>query len=239
MGLTIHYALRSDAASEDEARRLVEALRQRALDLPFAKVGDLLEFRGRECDADRHEHPGHRWLLVQAVRSVWPEEVHREVAPEQVIAFVTDPGEGCEPAHFGLCRFPQAIREGGREVATGLSGWSWESFCKTQYASNPECGGIENFLRCHISVVGLLDRAGRLGMTVEADDESGFYDDRDVEALAAEVMRWNRGIAAFTGRLKDIFGDDFAAEITKYPNFERLEAEGRRDRSGDSHEAEP
>ena len=33
-------------------------------------------------------------------------------------------------------------------LKTGLSGWRWSSFCKTQYASNPQCGGVPHFLRC-------------------------------------------------------------------------------------------
>lgn len=229
VGLTIHYSLSPDAASPEDARRQVEALRQRALDLPFAQVGDLLEFRGEACDPGSHDHPGHRWLLVQAVRSVWPGEEHHEVGPDHVIAFTADPGTGSETANFGLCRYPQAIESRGRRLPTGLPPWSWESFCKTQYASNPDCGGVENFLRCHLSVVGLLDHAAKLGLLGDVTDESGFFEQRDVEGLAAEVVRWNRGIAAFTGRWKDLFGDGFAAEITQFPNFERLEAEGRRD----------
>jgi len=38
MGLTIHSDLHSDTRSPSEARRLVEELRRRALDLPFAEV---------------------------------------------------------------------------------------------------------------------------------------------------------------------------------------------------------
>ena len=35
MGLTIHYALKSDADGPERARQLVERLRQAALDLPM------------------------------------------------------------------------------------------------------------------------------------------------------------------------------------------------------------
>jgi hypothetical protein len=66
VGLTIHYTLSSGSASADEARRQVEALRQRALDLPFAEVGDLVEFEGDDCRFDRHDDPLVRWLLAQA-----------------------------------------------------------------------------------------------------------------------------------------------------------------------------
>jgi hypothetical protein len=150
--------------------------------------------------------------------------------PTHVIAFRTWPGEGCEAANFGLCRYPaEVVTADGRRIPTDLPGWTWQSFCKTQYASNPDCGGVENFFRCHLSVVGLLDHAIKLGLSADVTDESGFYEDRNVEELAAEVVRWNKGIAAFTGELKDLLGDGFAAEITRFPNFERLEAEGRKD----------
>lgn len=230
MGLTIHYSLRSETESAAEARRLIEALRQRALDLPFASVGDVLEFRNEQCDPHAHEHPRHRRLLTQAVSTIFPGGAMQDVVPEHVIAFTTDPGDGSEPANFGLCRYPpEIVDRDSKTIETELPRWGWESFCKTQYASNPDCGGMENFLRCHLPVVGVLDQAARLGLLSEVTDESGFFDDRDVEGLAAEVMRWNRGLAAFTGTLIDIFGRDFASEITSFPNFERLEAEGRRE----------
>lgn len=34
-------------------------------------------------------------------------------------------------------------------------------------------------------------------------------------------------IAAFVGKFKDQFGDDVAAPILKFPDFEHLEAKGR------------
>ena len=46
MGLTIHYSLQSDTRSERKARSLVEQLRQRAMDLPFENVGEIVEAKG-------------------------------------------------------------------------------------------------------------------------------------------------------------------------------------------------
>ena len=60
MGLTIHYSLHSTARSIDEARKLVEQLRQRALDLPFKRVGDIVDFTGDECDYDKRPPPRDR-----------------------------------------------------------------------------------------------------------------------------------------------------------------------------------
>jgi hypothetical protein len=149
------------------------------------------------------------------------------VSPSHVIAFATSPGAGCEDANFGLCRYPGIIDVDGRRIRTGLRGWSWQSFCKTQYASNAECGGVENFLRCHLSLIRLLDHAANLGVLDEVSDEGDFWEKRDAEALVKEVGQWNQQLAGFVGKLKDQLGCDFVAPITEYPNFEHLEAKGR------------
>jgi hypothetical protein len=115
-----------------------------------------------------------------------------------------------------------------KRIRTGLSGWSWNSFCKTQYASNRDCGGVENFLRCHLAVIKILDHAKSLGILDDVSDEGDFWQDRDVRALAQQVGQWNEMIAAFAGELKDMLGSDQVdAEITKFPKFEHLEAAGR------------
>ena len=234
MGLTIHYNLKSDTRSSAEARRLVESLRKKALDLPFAQVGEVVELTGDACDFDRcdREHP-HRWLLIQAGQFVERDGIHYTAMPKHVIAFSTDPGEGCEQANFGLCIYPgtlniQDLRTGlARRLRTGLSGWCWSSFCKTEYASGAQYGGMENFLRCHLAVIRLLDHAKQIGILGTVNDEGDFWEKRDVAALAREVGQWNEGMAGLVGQLKDMFGGDFDAPITQFPDFEHLEAKGR------------
>ncbi len=115
-------------------------------------------------------------------------------------------------------------------MATHLDGWRWGSFCKTQYASNPDCGGINNFLRSHLCVVKLLDFAQRTKLiTVEVQDEGGYWEKRDLEKLAGEVGQWNELIAAFSGILHDAAdkqGATIESAIMGFPNFEHLEAKG-------------
>jgi hypothetical protein len=229
MGLTIHYALQSDTRSVPKARKLIEQLRQRALDLPFQSVGDLVELGETDCDftACEQDDPN-RWLLIQAGRYVEHDNIHYTVTPKHVIAFSAWPGDGCEEANCGLCLYPGTIetREGKR-IRTGLKGWSWNSFCKTQYASNRDCGGVENFLKCHLVVIRLLDCAKEIGLLGEVSDEGEYWETRDVKALASEVGEWNTMIAGFAGELKDLLGDGVKSEIAKYPDFEQLEAKGR------------
>ena len=210
MGLTIHNHLRSSTRSPKKARELVARLRGRALDLPFERVDDIIELSGQACDFNQYnrEHPN-RWLLIQA-------------------------GQGCEEADFGLCRYPATIAVSDpthprvrRKIRTGLGGWTWGSFCKTQYASNPDAGGVNNFLRCHLSVIRMLDHAKELGILQSVSDEGDFWEKRDLESLVREVGEWNEMLAALAGRFKDAVGDEVLSAIAAFPNFERLEAAGR------------
>ena len=184
MGLTIHYNLRSAARWPQQAWDMVARLRGPALDLPFERVGDTVELQGAQCNHEQYDrdHP-HRWLLIQAGQYVDdPQNAGYSygVTPQHVIAFSTWPGAGCEEANFGLCRYPSAIevdnpvrRGNKRRIATRLAGWRWASFCKTQYASNPQHGGVANFLRCHLAVITMLDHARSLGILSQVNDEGG------------------------------------------------------------------
>lgn len=228
MGLTIHYRLTTKLIDPKDVRKLVETMRQHAMDLPFKEVGDVKEWTGEETDY--HGSPEeYRWLKIQATGHVMDGERHLMVAPQHVIAVSTFPGEGCEPANFGFCKYPASVPSpaGGKKLATKLDGWSWTSFCKTQYASDPKCGGVKNFLRCHLCVIKMLDFLKQSGLvTVEVRDESEFWDKRDLKALAKEVGDWNEMIAAFVSDLRSTSEGKVAAPITGFPNFEHLEAKG-------------
>ncbi|MDB5292578.1 MAG: hypothetical protein JWL69_3819 [Phycisphaerales bacterium] len=218
----------------------MEQLRRRALDLPFKHVGEVLDLSGPACDYEQADDDNaDRWLLVQASHSVNEGDYYYSVPPHRLIAFPTLPGDGSESTNFGLCQYPGSIEKpNGKKLSTGLlSGWHWSSFCKTQYASNPDVGDVENFLRCHLSVIRLLDHAQTLGILHEAVDEGGYWKKRGVKALVEEVGRWNSMIAGFVGGMKDLIGGQgVESEITRFPNFEHLEAEGRAD---EADETEP
>jgi hypothetical protein len=268
MGLTIHYSFESETPDRKAARTLVEKIRSLAMDLPFDEVGQLVELRGKCADFNHPDFQSrgnleeHRWLAIQACQYVtFPGDrpIHLTVPPQEIIAFEMLPGPGCESANFGLCRYPSRIlaeiRSGRKkQIDTGLGGrWRWSSFCKTQYASDPKCGGVANFLRCHISLITLLDRiAERLGVSVECNDEGG-YGAMQVAAegggsgwvsrpghysprlLAEEIGRWNEMIASFVGRLNDIVrptGVQTESAISQFSNFEELEFRGQEKAAG-------
>jgi hypothetical protein len=245
MGLTIHYQL-ATSGDEAHARKLVQELRQVALDLPFEHVDEIVEFQGDQCYwKQRADDDPHRWLLIQSCPQIaLPLESEEkdsdftrviDILPQQIIAFETEPGDGCERANFGLGLFPAEVShpEFGK-LKTKLESWSWQSFCKTHYASDPRCGGLPNFLRCHLGVVAVLDEAKKLGFLGKVTDEGEFWETRSLERLTSQVGMQSAMLAGFVGALKDIAGQEAGgagavkAPIAGYPNFEHLEAEGQR-----------
>jgi hypothetical protein len=241
MGLTIHYSLKA-RGSEAQAQKLITALHQTAQDLPFKELGQIVDLAGDQCDFNKrdHEDPLH-WLLIQAQESVeivsqrqviggQPYRSYQRVQPIRLIAFTAWPGAGCEQSNFGLGEFPAVVETHAGPLKTKLSGWRYSSFCKSQYASNPNCGGVPNFLQCHLTVIAMLDKAKALGCLAEVDDEGGFWQTRDLRALVQQIGSWNELLAAFGGRFKDLLGDGslgVESAIAQYPDFEQLEAAGQ------------
>jgi hypothetical protein len=234
MGLTIHYSLRAQC-SEAKAFSLVTQLHQAAHDLSFKELGEIVDLSGDACDYNkRNTDDPLRWALIQAAGDVRVKGTHCmgdsfvNIVPTQVICFTAWPGEGCEESNFGLCQYPEEIydRRFGT-IESRLSGWHWKSFCKTQFASSPGCGGVANFLRCHLTVIALLDKARELRLLNEVHDEGGFWEKRDVPALVNEIGSWNELFAAFGGKLKDVLGDGVESAMSEYPNFEQLVAAGQ------------
>lgn len=87
---------------------------------------------------------------------------------------------------------------------------------------------MENFVRCHLSVVKLLDFIKKSGLaTVLVTDEGAYWEGRNLEALVKEVGDWNVFIAGVTSIIRSQ-GDGMTIEapITGFPNFEHLEAKG-------------
>jgi hypothetical protein len=198
---------------------------------------------------------------------LYPTEIEWEYKPQDDQRFEDAPKDGFSWDRFSWrkwdrhckrlnqLRSPAAYRE-VRKVPTNLTGWHWRSFCKTQYASDPSCGGIPNFLRCHISVITLLERMAKLpGLQVKVEDEGKYgpstYSDDWQEAhethrkptyrrhkgkynpaaLAKEVGEWNTMIAGLTGALGDALagsGMQLEAPIQDFPDFEHLEFKGRK-----------
>ena len=242
MGLTIYYDLSLPAETpEVEVYRLLAKLRDEARTLPFEATSELV--RLTEQDLDRPSPM--RGLAFEGLEDVVDvvgrfvrDKLYREShglevehAPDEeyfyveapdglpvvVIGFAVAPGAGSEPASFALAKLDEQDTS---------SRWFWQAFCKTQYAS---AHGDDHFVKCHTSVVALLDAAQRIGITCDVHDEAGFYESRDESQLLASVDKMNRLIAQFAGHLSDAYAEaggdsrQVQGEIFRHPDFERLE----------------
>lgn len=268
MGLTVHYSFESEINSVKAIKDLIGKIRQRAMDLPFHSVTDMFDLKGDECDIDKQRHiedGGRRWMLcgVSAhvtIQKTATSELSTTVPPKRLIGFTVLVGAGSEPLNFVFATYPKTIRYPQlksfpwetKTYRVGRPQWSGYGFCKTQYASDPECGGVENFLRCHISVITLLEYAQSLpGLKLTINDEgkygtSNYTDDwtvpkpvyylhdatHDAKALVEEIGEWNEMIAAFSGTLKDTIAaaggnpQELESAIDSFPDREHLEAKG-------------
>ncbi|MGG6265425.1 hypothetical protein ACQ4M3_24410 [Leptolyngbya sp. AN03gr2] len=221
MGLNISYNL-SLTAGVDQAREIVLALRQKALDLAFTQVDEFVELQGEAChfDMDDREDP-HIFLKLRGLKPTviamngmsWKDSTY-------LLAFDTLPGQGCETAAFGFAT---------HNKIQAVNDWIWTGFCKTQYASNSEYGGREHFIRCHLALVKLLDESQKLGVRCEVDDQGNYWNTRSIFELTAALNAQNVFMAATMGSIKNALDSTatLQAPILDYPNFEYLEAEGR------------
>lgn len=192
---------------------LLKHVDQRALDLPFESVGDTAHFEGDDARFDQSSSDdAFRWLKTQARHIVWNEDgtVHWDCHPLEIVGFEILVAQGSEPMEVFLAAYPKTIqvtdeRTGRRRrLRTERHDWCGQAFCKTQYASDPQFGGVANFLRAHLAVCRMLDRAKELGLVVEVSDEGEFFEKRDIQVLVKEVGQMNEQIAALVGRLGDL-----------------------------------
>lgn len=239
MGLTIHWKFKFNSNNEKDALDAIQSMRQRAMDLPFDEVEDIIDLKGEDTKFVRgegFEDDPNAWFKIQAneyVNIPKGNGVTRSfnVNPKRIIGFTIIVGPGCEPMNVFLANYQKTISvdDSGikKRLRTGLNGWVGGSFCKTQYANNPACGGTQNFLRCHIAVIRLLDYAKELGILDYVNDEGDYYENRNIKEFVGEISKWDEMIAGLAGAMSDALGqENIVSEITKYPNFEFLEAKG-------------
>lgn len=241
MGLHLCYELSLPARTSAAAVAAhVAQLHERAGTLPLALVSSVVNRHG--FDPELVERP--RGLTFRQLEDVvWTgargarDDLHRRsigVDPDDprimeaprgtlidVMAFAVAPGRGSEPATFGFARL--ATRD-------APSDWRWQACCKTQYAS---AVSDDHLVRCHTSLVKLLDAARDSGVAAEVHDETGYWTSRDPQLLIEKVYEMNRIIARFAGKLTDALRDSEAGHegfktggaIFGHPDFERLETE--------------
>ena len=232
MGLTISYTLGLPASSpRATVVERVEQLRAAAERLPFEMVGPMIALEAGETLGDMNP-PDPLEFAFRLWASHGPDADDPETGgfadtmPEAV-GFIVMPGAHCEPAPFGLAWVPP--RDDDWQVLRGQPWtWHWAAACKTQYASIVSAG---HFVRCHTSIVALLDEAVKLGFDVRVNDEGAFWESRDTDRLLAHVDHMNRIVAAFAGAVHDRIGGEHRLEapIFEHPDFERLETKALRE----------
>lgn len=225
MGVTIHYKLRAPLGTDKaRAREIVTQLRRRALRYRTAGRVDAVLPLGVDERALRWGCTMIPSFPIPGLPT-WKGEL--EFEPLEGFVLFVRPGKNCETFALGLCRFPLTVRANGWLRRTGLTGWRWEGFCKTQYAS---LHGWEHFRRCHLAVLDLLDEARRLGCRVTITDEGEYWPRRNEAKLRRNVEQMNCAIAAAAGAMKDhdkaTGSESVQSPVFAHPQFEHLEAQG-------------
>lgn len=215
MGLEIFYDLHAPASwNASKVRRVVEAARKHALTLGFAEVNEVIR--------NDPKHP--RTMGVKR-----PPKDADFVRAEAIDGwfFRSWPGERCETAIFGLCKFPPRVSVGDRSVAFGWGdGWHFHTWCKTQYA---EMVSRAHFLKCHLGVIWVLDFFRSEGCRVAVRDGGDYWKSRRIERLIKRLEEMHARVAAVAGAFKDASegsGGQVVSPIVEHPRFEKLEAEG-------------
>ena len=233
MGLTLHYDLSLPGkTSERDVLGIVTNLHAHAETLGFAILTpivhvapgapvppaalsfpaftDFFELSASFLSEPHDEH----WYPVASKEGQWC----------KAIGFAVHPGDGCEGATFGFAApSPVDSPEWPRDARV-YTDWHWHCCCKTQYAS---VVSDAHFLRCHLSLVELLEEAARLGIAIEVSDETGFWETRDTEDLLRRVREMNGIVARFAGAVHDAISPEAKVEaaIFEHPEFEHLEME--------------
>lgn len=188
MGLHLCYELAADESADPEV--LLEPVRRFATTLPFDRVSDLVigpqvlqSGYGSDWDLPLDAKGRIRPKGWEPDEDNWYGDV--TVRATEWIGFRIDPGLWCESAFLGLARHPSVWLVEGERQPTGLDrSWRWDYCCKTQVAS---AVSTEHFMRCHGSLVSVLDFAARLGLVAEVTDETGFWEHRDWGAALGAV----------------------------------------------------
>ena len=229
--IAVALLLVSAAAAQtfEDCYKQIEALRQYAITFAFDQVGQLRTYKDGDPDLQNINDQQTRWFLLQSREYVTDpneESISFPIYANAIVGFTIELAQGSGPANFGLAKYPRYVNVKGRRISTGLQGWRWRSFCKTQYASRY---GVETFLRAHVGVTRMLDRAKQLGILDYVSDEGGYWEERDVQSLVKNVGEWNEAIAGLVGALDDLLLSNNRGEapIKSFPDYEHLEARGR------------
>ena len=233
MGLHLCYDLSLPGeTSERGVLRVVTKLHTHAATLGFAKLSPIVQVA-----PDDSVPPGglsfpvltdffgvSASILGDPHDENWNRVDQRERQWCKAIGFVVHPGDRCEGATFGFAAPSPVDSPEWPRNAHVYKDWHWHCCCKTQYAS---VVSDAHLIRCHLSLVELLEECARLGITIDVRDEAGYWETRDTDELLKRVHDMNRLVARFAGKLHDVISTSANVEgaIFDHPEFEHLEME--------------
>lgn len=114
-------------------------------------------------------------------------------------------GNGCEPTNIGL-------------ISLDGTNWIGHGFTKTQYA--------EEFVKCHLRVITILDACKELGILKSVHDEGEYWETRKIEVLGENI---NGSTAMIMGLAKVLQGswkmDNVQSAVDDCKNFVSVNGE--------------
>lgn len=250
MGLSVNYSLSLPGDPPlDEVEARVRALHARCGELPLFWMTRVESLSGESLRRAREK--GYVWGASDDVAIHVDGNGHAKLASDRerptrypsydattVVSFIWRPSPGTETGGLGVARSAMSITVPNAKspaieprtlaIPYARSPWRGRDSIKTQYSGQARFGGIDHFLKSHLTVVAALDAARDEGFELDVFDDGGYFEHRDVDALLAELDRWNHLVARVAGGFIDALrgrvDGTIAAPIAARADFERVEA---------------
>ena len=201
MGLTIHYTIGFKGNAEELLSKL-QIIRNQCLDLPFEEVSGTEHIKYSKADYQFYKDNEKRTFypnntpakMKQAQVLYQARGINREALIEydvyhrqkgihsiEMMNWSVWAGEGCEGSPFNFFK--------------KRTWWRSHCFTKTQYA--------EQFVKCHLLVIQVLDLFKEAGFTVKVKDEGKYWETRDLSVLAEEINDYTDLLKTALGSLSE------------------------------------
>jgi hypothetical protein len=220
MGLTIHYTIGFKGNAEELLSKL-QLIKNQCMDLLFEEVSNIEHLRYSKEDylfyqdmEQKTFYPNNTPQNMEKARALYQSRgidrdalieydvYHRtkRIQPIEMVNWSVWAGPGCEGSPFNF--FKKRTR------------WQSHCFTKTQYA--------EQFVKCHLLVIQVLDLFKEHGFDVKVKDEGHYWETRDLEVLAKNLNDYTgllvSTLETLSGEAKKV-GIIVAAPITECQNY--------------------
>jgi DNA modification methylase len=224
MGLTIHYNTKFQGTQKELVKKLTK-IRSICMDKPFEEVSEIKSviitqkminewnFWQNYCNYPNNsrENLDKRdkaldELGISTGLMINLEIYNHGIKPKtQIVTFSVWAGEGCENTEYCFVK----NRTNNK--------WQAKGFTKTQYA--------EQFVKCHLLVIKVLDMLKEQGFTVIVHDEGHYWKTRKLDVLAKNINDYTNLISSIFGSLSkqaETLGMGIEAPITECQNYMKV-----------------